>query len=92
MLPLVTPLHQAGYIVFVLGLRGSNLGSTYGSTFGLSESNDVKAAVDLLRKTPFVDTKRIAVLGLGTGATASLLAVQKDPGIAAMVTAALANL
>lgn len=85
MLPLVTPLHEAGYVVLAVGLRGSNISGSYGSTFGLNESSDVKAAVDQLRKTPFVDTRRIAVIGLGTGGTASLLATLKDPGIAAMV-------
>ncbi len=85
MLPLVAPLHEAGYVVLVLALRGSFLDAGAGSTFGLNESGDVKAAVELLRKTAFVDAKRIAVLGLGAGANGVLLAAQRDGGIAAIV-------
>ena len=85
MLPLAAPLHEAGYVVLVLALRGSSMDGAAGSTFGLNESGDVKAAVDVLRKTAFVDSKRIAVLGLGAGATAGLLAAQRDTGIAALV-------
>src|SRR5260370_1169386 len=50
MLPLVAPVHQAGFVVLVLQLRGSALGGQAGSTFGLKESGDVKAGVNLLRK------------------------------------------
>jgi pimeloyl-ACP methyl ester carboxylesterase len=85
MLPLVRPLHEAGYFVLVLGLRGNVPDSRFGSTFGLNEANDVKAAAALLRKTPFVDGKRVGVLGVGTGATAALLAGNRDPEIAALV-------
>lgn len=85
MLPLAAPLHEAGYVVMVLALRGSSMEGSAGSTFGLNESGDVKAAVEVLRKTAFVDSKRIAVLGLGAGATAVLLAAQRDAGIAALV-------
>lgn len=85
MLPLVRPLHDAGYVVFVVGLRGNGLVGQVGSTFGFNEANDVKAALELLRKTPFVDRNRIGVLGLGTGATASILAAVHDPGIMALI-------
>jgi hypothetical protein len=85
MLPLALTLHKAGYIVMVIGTRGTETPGLIGVTFGLRESNDVRAAVGALRKTPFVDSKRIAVFGLGTGATASLLAAQRDPTINALV-------
>jgi pimeloyl-ACP methyl ester carboxylesterase len=87
MLPLATPLHNAGYVVLMVGLRGnaSDGAAAVGQTFGLNEAADVKAAVELLRKTPFVDGQHIAVLGLGTGATAALLAAQRDATIAAVV-------
>jgi hypothetical protein len=85
MLPLVRPLHEAGYFVLVLGLRGNVPDSRFGSTFGLNEAGDVKAAAALLRKTSFVDGKRIGVLGIGTGATAALLATSRDPELAALV-------
>jgi len=84
MLPLVRPLHERGLVVLVVQLRGSGVGRA-GTTFGLHEANDVTAAVDLLRRRPFVDPDRIALLGVGTGATAALIAADRDPKIAALV-------
>lgn len=87
MLPLVKPLHDEGIMVLVLGLRGSGTGSHAAQTFGLNESKDVLAAVELLRQTAFVDGSRIAVAGIGTGANAVLIAASKDPNIRAVVLA-----
>jgi hypothetical protein len=72
-LPLVRPLHEAGYVVMVTTLRGQD-GGAGGHTFGLKESDDVVAAVELLRRRSFVDPDRVAVIGVGTGATAAMLA------------------
>ena len=79
MLPLVRPLHDAGFVVMVVALRGCGTSESWSSTFGLLESNDVKAAVAVLRKRNFVDPKRVAVIGVGTGANAALLAAAEDP-------------
>lgn len=88
MLPLVRPLHDEGIVVLVLGVRGSGTNSLMAAqTFGLNESKDVLAAVDLLRQSAFVDGKRIAVAGVGTGANAALIAASRDPGIKAVVLA-----
>jgi pimeloyl-ACP methyl ester carboxylesterase len=85
MMPLIKPLHEAGYVVLAINLRGGDDAETAGQTFGLLEASDVKAAVDLLAHRPFVDPKRIAVIGIGTGATASLLAADGNPQIAAVI-------
>jgi hypothetical protein len=87
MLPLVRPLHDEGIVVLVLGLRGSGSGSHAAQTFGLNESKDVIAAVDLLRQSAFVDGSRIAVAGVGTGANAALIAASRDSSIRAVVLA-----
>ena len=87
MLPLVRPLHDEGIVVLVIGLRGSGSGSTSAQTFGLNEAKDVMAAVDLLRQTAFVDGRRIAVAGIGTGANAALIAASRDTNIRAIVLA-----
>ncbi len=84
MLPLIKPLHDAGYVVLAINLRGGGLRPAKGATFGLNESNDVKAAIDLLRRRTFVDPTRVGVVGAGTGATACLLAANADPSIAAI--------
>jgi pimeloyl-ACP methyl ester carboxylesterase len=86
-LPLFEPLHQDGLVVIAMGLRGSTSSTlqTAGQTFGLHEALDVKAACQLLRDQPFVDGSRIAVVGIGTGATAAVLAARSDPQIRATV-------
>jgi alpha-beta hydrolase superfamily lysophospholipase len=85
MLPLIKPLHDEGFVIVALNLRGGGVHTATGQTFGLSEAADVSAAVEMLRKRVFVDPKRIAIVGFGTGATASLLAAQNDPTVAAVV-------
>lgn len=85
MLPLVRPLHEAGYVVLVVGVRGSGGTDSVGQTFGLNESLDVRAAVEMLRRRQFVDEQRIAIVGQGTGATAALLACEKDLSAAGLV-------
>lgn len=85
MLPLVKPLHEAGYVVLVVGVRGSGTAQPAGQTFGLLESLDVRAAVDMLRRRSYVDPDRVAVVGVGAGATAAVLAREQDPTIAGLV-------
>lgn len=87
MLPLIAPLHEEGIVVLAVGLRGTGKPKTVGQTFGLDEAGDVLAAVNVLRRRQFVDASRIAVVGLGTGANAAVLAAERDPGIAALVLA-----
>src|ERR1041385_8149992 len=84
MLPLVAPLHEAGMVVLILGTRGEPTASV-GSTFGINESADVLAAVDMLRRRPGVDPRRIGILGVGTGANAAMLAAARDRNITALV-------
>ncbi|HYE17509.1 MAG TPA: prolyl oligopeptidase family serine peptidase [Tepidisphaeraceae bacterium] len=85
LLPIVGPLHEAGYVLLVLNLRGAGQSGKAGSTFGINEAQDVRAAVELLRRRPFVDPDAVGVLGVGTGATACLLAAQQDAQINVMV-------
>ena len=87
MLPLIAPLHEDGMVVLAVGLRGTGRRTTVGQTFGLDEAGDVLAAVNVLRRRQFVDPNRIAVVGLGTGANAAVLAAERDAGIAALVLA-----
>ena len=86
-LPLFAPLHDSGLIVMAVGLRGTNASTfqTAGQTFGLREAMDVNATVEALRADPFVDTARIAVLGIGSGANAAVIAASRDPHIKATV-------
>jgi len=85
MIPLIQPLHEAGFVVMAISLRGRGGGGPVGATFGLREAADVKAAVELLRRRPFVDPAKIAIVGVGTGANAALIAASHDQHIAAVV-------
>lgn len=84
MIPLIQPLHEAGFVVLAISLRGRGGGGPVGATFGLREASDVKAAIELLRRRPFVDPAKIALVGVGTGANAGLIAAANDPRIAAV--------
>lgn len=84
-LPMIKPLHDAGYVVLAMNLRGGGPKAVSGETFGLQESIDVKNGIELLRRRPFVDPKRVAIVGFGTGASAALLAAATDPQIVAVV-------
>lgn len=87
-LPMINPLHNAGFVVLAINLRGAASLSGTAQTFGIREARDIKAAVEMLRRRSFVDPDRIAVVGVGTGANAALIAGRDDPGIAALVLAA----
>lgn len=87
LMPLLQPLHDDGIVVLAVGLRGVGLGRPAAQTFGVQEAQDISAAVELLRKRPFVDPARVAVLGIGSGANAALLAADRDPSIAAVLLA-----
>ncbi len=83
-LSLLGPLHDEGFVTLTVGLRGVGAGWPAGQTLGINESRDIAAAVGLLRDRPFVDPDRIAIIGLGTGANASLIAAGRDSRIAAL--------
>jgi pimeloyl-ACP methyl ester carboxylesterase len=85
MLPLVRPLHDAGMVVMIIGLRGETTPSVHGQTFGLNESLDVQAALDVLKRQRYVDTAHIALLGIGSGATAARIAARNDDQVCAVV-------
>jgi alpha-beta hydrolase superfamily lysophospholipase len=92
LLPMVRPLHEAGFVVLALNLRGAATISGEAQTFGIREAMDVKAAVEMLRRRPFVDPDRVALIGIGTGANACLLTAKGDDAIRTLVlTAPTAN-
>lgn len=76
-------LVDAGYNVLLFDPQSTGLsgGNRYG--FGYFESKDVQHAIDFLTKVKGI--KDVGVLGRSAGATASLLAAEKDPRIKAVV-------
>jgi hypothetical protein len=85
LLNLIRPLHEKQMVVLALEQRGSGENDLRGQTFGLAESADLAAAVGMLRARPDVDPKKIAIVGVGSGANAALHATRLDPMIAALV-------
>jgi pimeloyl-ACP methyl ester carboxylesterase len=78
MVPMVMPLHDAGFVVLILSTRGAVSSERSGQTFGLREATDVEAAVEMLRRRPFVDENKVTVVGRGAGANAALMAFARD--------------
>src|SRR6185437_4689521 len=74
LLPLVQPLHDSGFVVLDVNLRGSGGLSGNAQTFGIREASDIKGAIDMLRRRSYVDPDKIALVGVGTGANACLIA------------------
>jgi pimeloyl-ACP methyl ester carboxylesterase len=85
MVPLIRPLHDRGFAVMVVGLRGQGRGWVAAQTFGLNESSDVHGALAELRKRSTINGNRIAIVGVGSGANAAVIAAAQDPGVRAMV-------
>jgi dipeptidyl-peptidase-4 len=84
------PLHEAlvdkGWIVFTIDNRGTNRrgtsfeGAVYRS-MGNAEVADQLAGVEWLKRQPFVDPTKIAVMGWSYGAYMTLKLLEKAPGV-----------
>lgn len=85
LLRLIAPLHDEGYVVLAMGLRGQGTATPVGQTFGVKEADDVLAAITFLRDRPYVDGGKMALVGTGSGASAALLASQADGGVSRLV-------
>lgn len=85
MVPLIEPLHERGFAVMAVGLRGVGRGRVGAQTFGLNEAADVRAAIVELRKQKQIDGDRIAMVGIGTGANAAIIAAAQEPAVRAIV-------
>ena len=68
--------------VFDFAAHGSNAGRT---TFGYRESDEVRAAIDVIAKRNDVDTTRFGLWGYNLGAYAALREAEKDPRVRALV-------
>jgi pimeloyl-ACP methyl ester carboxylesterase len=84
MVPLIAPLHEQGYIVLAVGLRGAGRGNVAAQTFGLNEASDVRAALAELRKHPTADAEHVAIVGVGSGANAAVITAAQEAGVGAL--------
>jgi len=84
LLPQAGYLHQAGYNVLLLDVRGT--GDSAGAfTFGMKEPLDVRAAVSFVLEQPRVDLHQVAAQGVSIGGAIAILAAAQDQRITAVV-------
>ena len=84
-LTLAKKLHQSGFVVLMLDLRGQGESGDAAVTYGLRERTDVLAGVKYLRELSMVDEARVCVVGHDVGGVAGLEAAALDSSIAAVV-------
>lgn len=84
LLTLVSALqdHQYNVFVFDFAAHGANAGLT---TFGYRESDEVRAAIDVITHRNDVDPTRFGLWGYNLGAYAALREAEKDPRVRALV-------
>lgn len=88
MLPLVAPLHCAGYALLLFDARshGRSDLDTFSSMPRFAE--DIEHAIGWLKCQPGVDPKRVGVVGHSVGAAAAMLAASRRDDLAAVVSIA----
>ncbi len=85
LLPHASFLHEAGYAVLTFDYRHRGESEGNEVAMGLSEQDDLLAAVDYLAGQPDVDARHIGVLGLSMGSVVALLVAARDPRIKTVV-------
>lgn len=88
MLPLLEPLHEAGFVVLLFDARchGRSDEDDFASLPRFAE--DLQHAVDWLQEQAFVDPHNVALVGHSVGAGAALLVASQRNDIAAVVSLA----
>jgi uncharacterized protein len=80
----IAGLHERGFALLLIDLRGHGASSDAHYSFGLRERHDVGGAVDWLLQQGF-ESRRIGVYGLSLGAAAAILNAADDQDIGALV-------
>ena len=75
-------IHQAGYNLLLLDLRGHGRSGGDQTTFGVRETMDVRAAVAAARS---LDPGPVALLGYSLGGSVALTEAGTDPSVAAVI-------
>jgi pimeloyl-ACP methyl ester carboxylesterase len=81
--PFAASLHEAGFSVMMIDLRGHGESADARFTFGILERRDVLGAVDLLERRGYQPGK-IGVLGYSLGAGSVIGAAAEEPDIGAV--------
>ena len=92
--PLVTPLHEAGFAVLAIDLRGHGESATTETRDAVLKrdpglfrkmQDDVRGAYDWLVQQPHVDRARFALVGASVGCSIALQYAAKDRSVDALV-------
>lgn len=86
MLGVAEILHNYGYQVLLVSLRGHDMNDGEQISFGLRELKDLEAFYEYLRLKPGVDPRRIGMFGVSMGGTISIGFTANTPGIRALVS------
>ena len=84
-LSLTQTLHNAGFAVLLLDMRGQGASASAAVTYGLRERLDVLAGVKYLRELQSIDRTKVCVVGHDIGALAALQAAGLDSSLTAVV-------
>jgi dipeptidyl aminopeptidase/acylaminoacyl peptidase len=84
-LALARPFFDAGYSVLLFDLRGHGESTRATCTYGVKESEDVVGAMSFV-EAQGVTAGQIGVIGWSLGAASALLAMDRSPDIAAVVS------
>jgi dipeptidyl aminopeptidase/acylaminoacyl peptidase len=86
MLPVLAPLHAAGFAVLLVDARchGASDDATFTSLPRFAE--DIEAGLDWLHQQANIDTQRLAVMGHSVGAGAALLCATRRADVRAVVS------
>jgi dipeptidyl aminopeptidase/acylaminoacyl peptidase len=79
-------LHRAGFAVLTFDFRAMGESGGSACSFGYREKQDVRAAVEYLRRHAGLQAGRVGVWGHSLGGAAAILAAAEDPAIGAVVS------
>jgi pimeloyl-ACP methyl ester carboxylesterase len=85
LLTLAATLQENGYNVFLFDMRAHGSSSVKLSTLGVTESEDLVAAINRVTERPEVDKERVGIWGVSLGAYAALSAALKSEKVKALV-------
>lgn len=92
--PLIEPLHEAGFVILALDMRGHGQSATSETRARLEQrdpqlfrdiQNDLRGAYDWLAQQEYVDRARFALVGAGAGAAVALQYAAEDRSVDVVV-------
>ena len=86
LVPLTQPLLDAGLRVLVIDARGHGRSDDVGVATMPTFADDLRSALDWLRRRPETDPDRIVLVGHSVGAGAALFVAAEDHAIAAVIS------